>query len=433
MKNIEEHELNEWKNHYESVDVTDQELDQAIHIGLNKAKRHSRTSFGKLNIAIISVTAAAILFILFFAALNVSKEFNETVSNIPGLNKVVGLGKSNIEQTFYEKVGVTEQEGIFSLSIDGVLRDKYGMKIDYTIKADTPQERLELREVKITDRKGSDIDFGSTSFGSPSGEKTKVHKGTIEFMNPDSDPIEATTFILTGIIASADHEEEITIEFEATHSPDPIKLKINQDIYINDQKLTISEVIRNPLRTSVKVIPDPNNTMKIFDIEDLRIVDNKGNEWTKVSNGLVASGPFDDDSVVYYLEGNYFEDASNLKLKLSKLQAIEKEISYLQLDLKNEKIIKNPNNKFFGLKKMGNGFEIKMNVKEDFTRSPLSYGVYDLEGNKIDDLYSSSYSPGQDGTATYSLFFNEDLPDLITVELSAFPNWIVEEKEIILK
>ena len=77
---------------------------------------------------------------------------------------------------------------------------------------------------------------------------------------------------------------------------------------------------------------DPANTKEIFGFEDLRLVDEKGETWTSINNGITSSGARDDDVNIYYLQSNYFEEPKELYLQFNKLMAMDKDEAFLLID-----------------------------------------------------------------------------------------------------
>ena len=65
---------------------------------------------------------------------------------------------------------------------------------------------------------------------------------------------------------------------------------LNEEIEIDNQKMTIKNVTVYPLRVAVDIDFDESNSMKIMEFEDLRIEDEDGEVWSSVENGIRGHG-----------------------------------------------------------------------------------------------------------------------------------------------
>lgn len=66
-----------------------------------------------------------------------------------------------------------------------------------------------------------------------------------------------------------------------------ITYPINQVVEVENQKMTIEEMIVYPLRIGVKVAFDPANTKEILGFEDMRLENENGEVWSSIANGIV--------------------------------------------------------------------------------------------------------------------------------------------------
>lgn len=97
---------------------------------------------------------------------------------------------------------------------------------------------------------------------------------------------------------------------------------LDEEVEIENQKLTIGAVTIYPLRIAVEVTLDKNNTMELLQFEDMRIEDDEGEVWSQIQNGFSGRSNEEEDMEIYYLQSNYFEQPEKMVLKFNKMQAL---------------------------------------------------------------------------------------------------------------
>lgn len=71
----------------------------------------------------------------------------------------------------------------------------------------------------------------------------------------------------------------------------------NTSITSQGQHLTISKIIRTPLRIHFEVKPDPSNTMQIVALDNISLELKNGRKRELIRNGLVGSGSFREENI----------------------------------------------------------------------------------------------------------------------------------------
>ncbi|GIN64169.1 hypothetical protein J27TS8_41620 [Robertmurraya siralis] len=433
MFSNEEEKLMKYNQNLEQLALNEDKLNEAIEAGFRKAQfdKKKRKKWW-LNAAVV-----AALFFIFFTSIRVSPAFANYIAEIPGMEKIVELIRHDkgimtaIEHDYYEPIEVSEKKNGMEVVIDGAIVDEHGLVLFYTINSEKKQTEIMMENVVLKNMKGEEVKYGSHSFGTPhyseKGEKT--FNGTIEyfFENP-----------------FAERELQLEIELKGDTYNLPFTLKgeikakktyaINQTVTIEGQKIHLVEATVYPLRVGVHVKLDPNNTKKLLEFEDLRLVDGNGETWSKIKNGItknVLSG----DEWLIYLQSNYFKEPEELYLAFNKIQALDKEDSSLVIDTEKEEIIEQPKgNKLRDLTVSTN--EIRVNL---YTEKEFPYGLFNEvvngEGKKI-DIDSSFWSGYRDeGYAAIGVQIPhlKSQPNPLTLELSFFPEWIYGEEKIRIK
>jgi hypothetical protein len=130
-------------------------------------------------------------------------------------------------------------------------------------------------------------------------------------------------------------------------------IPINQTLTVDGQLIDVKQATLYPTRLVLDVKFDPKNTKKIFGLNDLQLVDERGRAWrTDTATG-------EDDRSIYF-ESMYFSEPKKLTLQGSGFSGLDKEDLDLVLDLKTRQIKGGPT----GLKMLGsnvNGDDLIIN------------------------------------------------------------------------
>ena len=149
-------------------------------------------------------------------------------------------------------------------------------------------------------------------------------------------------------------------------------IRVNETVSIEGQKITIKQIEISPIKVGVHVHVDPSNTKEIFGFEDLRLIDDKGEIWSSITNGLIASGT-SEYGKVYYLQSNYFEQPQGLTLTFNKLQAMDKNEAYVVIDTDKGIILEQPTDQRFTVKKTTRSLiELYLNGEKEFHHDPFN-------------------------------------------------------------
>lgn len=184
---------------------------------------------------------------------------------------------------------------------------------------------LNIEEPHLNHQGGEKLDWGTFSSGSGNLKISKDGKttntGTIELSFEN--PLTARKFELN-IKGRGDKQlESFVLQFELRKPIQEKKTyKLNKKVTIEGQKITFLDATIYPIRIAVHVKMDPNNSKKLLNFDDLRLVDENGETWNKIANGVTAS-KISDDEAIYYLQSNYFREPKELYLVLNKIQAVD--------------------------------------------------------------------------------------------------------------
>jgi hypothetical protein len=116
---------------------------------------------------------------------------------------------------------------------------------------------------------------------------------------------------------------------------------LNQIVKVEGQKITFKEIKITPTRIAVVVEYDESNSKKILGYDDIRIVDEKGEQWGTITNGVFAS-KIDDNHEILYFQSNYFNMPKKLYIRATNIRALDKDKLDVVVDLEGNKLLKAP-------------------------------------------------------------------------------------------
>ncbi|AOZ91295.1 DUF5643 domain-containing protein [Paenibacillus crassostreae] len=217
---------------------------------------------------------------------------------------------------------------------------------------------------------------------------------------------------------------------------------IGETIQVEGQSISFTKAIVSPLRISLYVDYDEDNSKQIFGPGDIHLVDDKGTVWRNISGSL---GPGRDHQV-YHFESPYFEKPKSLMIEGSWFRALDKNQLSVMIDTEKGQLLKSPDVKL-NLSKISN-FDKYM--KLDFALSGLDakdnmmYFLFegeftDGDGNhyKTADLHNivGGYMDGSEPKSQHSLFYVDKLAykQPLTLTIYDYPTYIHQDYTVRIK
>lgn len=363
MFNEEEKKLEKWKEEIGKTEVTESQLESAIKQGLERAKtKQQLKKRPQLKRGIWSAIIAAVLLITLVTSIRVSPAFASTLASIPGMEGIVSLIQDNkglqsaINNDHYEEIGVSRESSGIKFSLEGAITDELNMVLFYTteFKKKHKSDRIEGFELTNSDGKELKWDSISNNYDEEFGTKTKS-TNSIEIKL--AEPIVVEELLLEVHIIGENGEQEVIkipfkIEMSNTKSE---KYILDKEVLIANQLMIIKNVTISTVQTAIQIEFNSENSMEIFGFEDLRLVDDRGEVWSSIVNGITSSSR-KPNVVTYFLQSNYFEEPEKLFLQFNKLMAMDKEEAYILIDTEKEEILKQPKEEYFKKVTLENGY-----------------------------------------------------------------------------
>ncbi|HIW31754.1 MAG TPA: DUF4179 domain-containing protein [Candidatus Paenibacillus intestinavium] len=433
---MEKEALDNYERYAEALDgivVPTEQLATARLVGLQRAKRE-RTR-GKQLIWIRNASIVMGILIIFFTSLRISPVFASTVAKIPGLDRVVDLitwdkGIEDImDQQYFEELNTTVQNNDLSLTVDSVIADESGMIIFYTLEASYDISRLNMSEINII-QNGEPLQAGY-SYSGFSADPTNIIKDQIEVHVSESMSYENTNFILE-LGFKDEQNTKFSIPF-ALQQPvaNTRHYELNKEIIIDGQRLTVQSLSISPLRAQVKLMIDEHNTMQLLQFRDMKLVDEHGEEWGGIRNGVSGTGSIRDGEVGYNMQSNYFREPEQLTLHLGSIEALPKGQDYIEVDFERNELLYVPEKLDVELEVINHRtLRSKIVVDEDLERHTVfATGGIDAEGNQF-YISSSGSSYMEDYIETKDDYDLSEMVNPVRIHVSSYPSYLNGSVEI---
>lgn len=434
MKKLDQ-ELNDWNKRYDKTHMEEARLEDAVEFGFHQATKQQPKRKHKVMWPVLS---AIVALLLFFSGVRVSPAFAEKISEVPGMEKIVQLiqgdqGKrAAIDANHFQPLGITQQKGDLTLTVEGVIRDNYGMVIFYSLEAEGDHRNLLLKNPMLTAGNGDELPVSSISYSGGHVKENDNMRMMEVYTQDGMKGVEDFRLVMegSGIIDGSFVSEEFTITFEALNEAESKEYQVDETVSVEGEQFIIESVTVHPLRTAIKVREHPDNQTEMLSIEDLELRGKDGEIWTSIGNGISASGGPENDAITFYLQSNYFEDPESLTLAFSKVMVVEPEKVYMEIDLEQEEIIYQPSDFAELTYASESGFEVV--IDEEVAESVGFSTIIDQKGNQL-DISSQKMEDLMEGPKTIYTFLEDEAEGPVRIEFSRYPHWVEKEVEINLK
>lgn len=440
MFNEEEKKLEKWKEIIEEVPVEQDELEQAIMQGFQRAKQVKKRPYVKRSVW--SVMVAAILLITLVTSIRVSPAFANAVASIPGMEKIVALIQDNkglqsaIHNEHYQEIGVVGKSSGITVVVDGIIADETNLVMFYTIEYKQNHRSNFVNAYHIKGANGEEVKWGSISPNYADNYETSMvstNSLEISFQEPLTTKDVVVEFEVIGGYGETEMIKlPFTIEIDDAKSQ---VFTLNKEVIVEGQSMKIIDIVIGPVRTAIQIEFDPNNTKEIYGFEDLQIVDEKGEVWSSIENGITASySGTEADVITYYLQSNYFEEPTKLFLRFNKMMAMDKSDAYIIVDTEKEEILKQPKDaRFNNISIKGDEMYIDFRGEENFYHFPIKLEFQDDHGRTFE---ISAWSSGPDTDVAQTLMLElpkEKYKNPIKFGIMGYPSYIQKDVKIRIK
>ena len=352
-------EFSEKLNNTSKPDCIDDYIKRGINLGQVKKKR--------IKIRIYSNVAALIIFVLFSASIRVSPVFASYISKVPGLQYLVNLInydkgiKDAVENNFIQNVNMSQEHEGLVFTIKDIIIDKSRAILFYSIQNKTNHKLVNIAEINLKDENGKNViaSSGIDLFVNENMMEQKELLGKVNFNFIDNETIIPDRLFIdvklqdevTNEIISRDKRKILISTWKFNIPIDKEKLKnmkvvynLNQIIKIDGQKIFFKTVTITPTQISVEIEYDKSNSKKILGYDDIEIVNEEGEKWGTIMNGISGTRK-DDDHQTLFFQSNYFTNPKELYIKGSSIKSLDKDKLKVIVDVDKKVLLKAPDDK----------------------------------------------------------------------------------------
>jgi hypothetical protein len=393
----------------------DDYIKRGIALGIKKKKVNQRKL--AVNVVVICVLT------IFTVSVRISPAFAAYMVKVPGLEYLVKLInydkglQSAVENNFVKNINASVTNEGVKFTIKDVIIDNSKAIIFYSIENQRDDKYISLDKIKVTDEKGEVLKIGITWGHSRPDEKSSNKKIEDKFelnfyeetILPDKLYMDISLSERNSYDESIENEDILPANWHYEIPVDKEKIKsmernymVNQKVEIEGQSILFKKVTITPTRIAVEVEYDKNNTKKILRFDNLELVDEKGEKWATITNGV--SGTIKDEyHETLYFQSNYFTDPKEIYITGYTVRALDKEQLTVEVDLKNNKLLKVPDNKLtLESISANNGvttINLSLKVDENLDKN-YSYNVFIHGADSVKDADGNTYVYERTGVST---------------------------------
>lgn len=434
----EEQQLAAYRKEIETIHLPLDGADDAIALGIQKAKKEQQKKRVLAKRSFWSLAAAAIAMIVLVSTIRASPAFAQTVSEIPGIAGIVEMIRNDkglaslIENDYYQEIEASQTIDGLTLAIKGAILDESGMNIYYKISSVEPLEGLALGKTEIENKMPIPPSSISMGAGEAAGSE---YSDYVAFHFEEPIRFEELDFTFKLDVGVEGKSAQFAVPFKlgenVQHGQNFV---LNENVEIETQKMTIHEVTIHPLRTEVLISFDPANSKKILHFEDLRLEDENGEIWGTARNGRSSHGE-PGEKMVYYLQSNYFKKPEELHLRFNELQAVDNGEASLLVDMEKQQLLQSPGDgqlKLAGADKNTIRFVLKGLPEKEFNYGLISE-IVDADGKKL-PISSESIGFKENNERDWLIEFEDvQYKNPLKMKLFAYPSYIKGEIDIQLE
>lgn len=330
------------KNELQLIDIPDTQLEQTMVLAY-KQYRKERRKKQRLTQAIIVL---AVMLIAFPVGIRMSPAFANAAAQIPGLEPLVKLIVTDkglddiIKNDYVEMLHLTATNNNFQFTLLSAIADETGLVLSYELQRTQPFSNIQVKDVELR-QNGQPVPVGITMPGNELAETTNI-QNTLEFILHNDNSFNGSAFELFIQFDDAS-QTQFTIPFQLSRPIQQSKqYTMNKPLKIDNQTVIVEALAISPLRAKLTLAIPNENTEQLLQFGTVTLMDEKGEEWGKILNGVVGEGDIRDGKVSIYIQSNYFRTPSSLTLSIENIEALPKGEDYFVVDFQQQKIVQQP-------------------------------------------------------------------------------------------
>lgn len=372
----------------------------------------------KKHIPLWSITTLAALLLFSVLGIRFSSTIAMAAYQVPFLEPFVKLiatdrgMKDIIEQQYVEHVVASAEKDGLKVTIQDVIADESGIMLYF----ESNQDNVSLQSVKTKD---GDVAF--TIIGeSLSSEHSRQFVSSAIVELGTSVSLRNRPLVATFTSSKGEVDVPFTLKKEIHETK---WYGINESIVVDHQKIFIDKVGISPLRATVRLRVDDQNSKQVLGIENLALVDENGDKWGTIENGLVSQGNIE-DQITYALQSNYFHTPEHLTLEIGRIQAVPKEETAVVVDFSKEKVLKQPSYMKETLRVRSNG-SVTYTTKDGKNGAMINYfmDAFDEDGKTLAIPRMRGEGNGYTTKQHFTVDYDENKP-IVTLPVRSAPLYL---------
>ncbi|MCF6408927.1 DUF4179 domain-containing protein [Pseudalkalibacillus salsuginis] len=426
-------------------------IDDYIQNGVQKGKRYKKYQ----RKSVISLVSSLFLIFLFVTSVRISSAFADTVKALPGMQIIVDMiqGDQGLEDAisndFIHEINRKETHEGVTMSLERIIIDQARMVIFYSIATTGDHEYLRLHDIDLLDEEGETIQ-GSVAYSDPAEsvnlqEENQMNgKITVTFVEdmavPESVTIKAklqdadTPTSLHSEAKTLDSEWNLDIPIEKKWYENTREtIAIDKTLVMKNQKIHFEKAVIDPTLIAIHIKYAQSNDMQLFRFDDLKLVDDRGEVWETINDGVISFGS--EDEIILFFQSNYFRQPKELYLSGSSIRAINKDEQEVVVNVQEERLEQAPRDDRIQLDKVnreGDYVQFEFSVTMDEQDEDHHYEIFDTlpvnleqSGKRAQTSLSISGEHPPILINTYTVYNPENTKEII-LKITDYPNRIID-------
>ncbi|GAB6992152.1 DUF4179 domain-containing protein [Paenibacillus pini] len=430
-------------------------VEQAIWDGIKQGEHLNKAFRKQRRKRLASVITASVLLFACLFTIRVSPVFAAMVSDIPGLQKFVKLINHSydkgvrlaLDNKLVQPVGVSEEHEGMKLTVQGIMADEARMIVFFDVQIPNTDESVQIKNTSLSDASGKAL-VAMSSYNFLDEQNEGIHKADVQHKTVDFQLLEGESFpdevkLNIELTGASVNKTKFNVTFpidKSRFSEMKQEYVLKKTIEMEGQKITFAKAVISPLRISLYVDYDLNNSMQIFWPGDIRLVDDKGNVWNQ------TTGSMGKNHQVFQFESPYYEEPKSLTVEGSWFRALDKAKTSVVMDTEKGKLLQAPDEKIKlnTMSSMNTYMELDFAIKGIDLEDHMMYTLFDSEftdatgkryktadNDKLMSTYVETSKPGEQ----HSMFYldHQAYKQPLTFTIMNYPSYIRSPYKVNIK
>lgn len=405
-------------NRNEEYSALMQELESPVS-GLENTLRRAQHKKIRRHYIIRPLATLAATFLVFVGMVNFCTPVASACSKIPILKhlaEAVTFSRSlsdAVENEYVQSLFLTQTDGDVTATVEYLIVDQKQVNVFFTLESEVYGEIVTIPTVLNAD--GSEPGVCGYHCSDNDGSLRHI---TIDYMDgsvPDSIRLQLDLktredFEKEGYIAQFD----FLLEFDPTFTATGKIYSLNQTLVLDNQEIIFEEIEIYPTHLRVNIGESPDNTawlnMLYFYIET-----DDGEQFNPVTNGIVASGTTDSQSMTSFrCDSSYFYDAEQVEIVVTGAEWRNKDMGNAYVNLVTGETRNFPETiAFHSAFKEDDCWQLELTAEHrqpDHYHQILSQPYYDADGKEYEITSWSTTTATEDENIFHSTYLLVDYP-----------------------